>query len=366
MRFKLSVAWLLASFAAQAALKTTWDVGDYVQEGLVMHYDGIRNVGAELPHDPAAKQWIDLSPTGGYATNRACVHGWTGSWTGKSYLASGGDCMQTANEVELGSQFTVQIACELDVTSDDRTHPAIFGIGSDNFAIRMDRSFLGQQQLTNVHWKVSKVFTGAAHVLDFKWHDGLYINAGANDQYLLFTNGANWVGCDKVYGTSSPREVVELPAASYFIGGNPFDAGGRKYCTIGHYYSVRAYSRMLTNEELAYNRDIDEVRFHGAEPTWSNSVYVVSASAEASGAETGAYRLIGEYTFTAPEKVATGDKKLYVSGSVVETWNAAEKKWENPVYLSGSSRKLAVSESDAARRLTWKWKLMNHLRILVR
>ena len=77
------------------------------------------------------------------------------------------------------------------------------------------------------------------------------------------------------------------------------------------------------------------------------------------------YEAVREY-FTAPEKVVAGDKKLYAAGSVVETWNAAEKKWENPVYLSGSSRRLTVAESSVARRLTWKWKSMNHLRILVR
>jgi hypothetical protein len=234
----------------------------------------------------------------------------------------------------------------------------------------MDRSWEGQQVLTNVFWTTDK-YSGNKHGdrPQTEWKEGKYLNAAFDAEYMYITPGIDWSECPKTWGMRQPRPTpVDLPALVYTIGGRHVggDLGGRNYCTIGEFYAVRAYSRKLTSEELAYNRDIDEVRFHGAEPTWSNSVYVVSASAEASGAETGAYRLIGEYTFTAPEKVQTGDRMLYVSGSVVETWNAAEKKWENPVYLSGSSRKLTVAEANAARRLTWKWKTMNHLRILVR
>ena len=58
--FALSLA---AAMCAQAALKT-WDVGDYVQDGLIAHYDGIRNAGANLPHDPNVTTWADLSPNG--------------------------------------------------------------------------------------------------------------------------------------------------------------------------------------------------------------------------------------------------------------------------------------------------------------
>ena len=52
MCFLLASGMMMPAFSA---LKTAWDVGDYVQDGLVMHYDGIRNVGADQPHDPSAK-----------------------------------------------------------------------------------------------------------------------------------------------------------------------------------------------------------------------------------------------------------------------------------------------------------------------
>ena len=37
-----------------------FDVGDYVQDGLVLNYDGIRNAGADQPHDSTATTWKNL------------------------------------------------------------------------------------------------------------------------------------------------------------------------------------------------------------------------------------------------------------------------------------------------------------------
>ena len=41
-----------------------FDVGDYVQSGLVLHFDGIRNAGASAPHDPATTTWANLGTLG--------------------------------------------------------------------------------------------------------------------------------------------------------------------------------------------------------------------------------------------------------------------------------------------------------------
>ena len=41
-----------------------FDVGDYVQDGLVLNYDGIRNAGADQPHDSNATTWKNLGSGG--------------------------------------------------------------------------------------------------------------------------------------------------------------------------------------------------------------------------------------------------------------------------------------------------------------
>ena len=346
----------------QASGIRRYDVGDYVQEGLIAHYDAIRNAGADQEQDPHATVWKDLSPNAGQATRgRSVYNGKTGLWTSNAYVFEGESYWQMDTALALGQKFTIQIACQMEVDSrkTGRIYPTLF-YGSDNWLFQMDRKWEAASGIlgTNIYWNTTKYDSGERPTMN--WPDGKYINAAFGDTHKYWTPYTDW----SIRYLPARAERNEVGALRYIWGGKHNQ--GEDYGVFGPFHSLRIYSRMLTNEELAYNRDIDEVRFHGAEPTWSNSVYVVSASAEASGAETGAYRLIGEYTFTAPEKVVAGDKKLYAAGSVVETWNAAEKKWENPVYLSGSSRRLTVAESSVARRLTWKWKSMNHLRILVR
>ena len=57
--FIIVLGALLCVSSAFAALK--YDVGDYVQDGLVVHLDGIRNVGANAPHNPKSTIWVNLA-----------------------------------------------------------------------------------------------------------------------------------------------------------------------------------------------------------------------------------------------------------------------------------------------------------------
>lgn len=54
--FILQAAALFAAFAAFA-----YDTGDYVQDGLVIHLDGIRNAGVDAEHDSTAVTWANLA-----------------------------------------------------------------------------------------------------------------------------------------------------------------------------------------------------------------------------------------------------------------------------------------------------------------
>ena len=67
----LAALALTATSTATAGIKywdnpdfKEFDVGDYVQDGLVLNYDGIRNAGADRPHSGSATTWVNLG-TGG-------------------------------------------------------------------------------------------------------------------------------------------------------------------------------------------------------------------------------------------------------------------------------------------------------------
>ena len=72
--FKTS-AWILSALmatlvasSADAGLKywTTgrYDADSYVQDGLVLNYDGIRNVGIDQPHSMTTTTWVNLGSEG--------------------------------------------------------------------------------------------------------------------------------------------------------------------------------------------------------------------------------------------------------------------------------------------------------------
>ena len=66
---------LALPMASIAALKYQTD--SYVQDGLVVHLDGIRNVGAKRAHDSSAKYWENLAnPTNPAAITANASSGW--------------------------------------------------------------------------------------------------------------------------------------------------------------------------------------------------------------------------------------------------------------------------------------------------
>ena len=354
-----------AAFFADAALKTTWDVGDYVQDGLVMHYDGIRNVGATAEHDSSATQWKDLSPNAGYAENRACVYGGNGSWADNAYVFTGVSCMETKNQLALGGEFTIQIACDVDVTSDDRTHPSVFAAGS--FYMYVDRSYAAQQALTNIFWS-TETYSGntSGNKPQVKWPEGRYINAAFDASYMYITPGTDWDVCAKNWGMRQSRPTpVDVPELSYTIGGRPMGgtSGGRNYCSIGKVYAVRAYSRKFENWELAHNRAIDEIRFHGATAIpYTNVLVAASDNAVLVGAEApGGYAVDGSHTFTA-SAVTDGENHYEVSGYTLEEWDEENGVWGAVTAHDGSSYTYATNTTTGMVRLMWRWRQTNGIR----
>lgn len=351
-KVRLSWRWEMVSGIAR------YDAGDYVQDGMIAHYDAICNAGADLPHDEAATAWKDLSANGGSAASQTCVWGGTGSWNSDAYVFAGTTCMKMADALTLGSEFTIQIAGDFDMTADGRTRPTLFGVGSStgagktDFQILVDRYDNGNAESMNLSWwtvEYSGITKGNSPQIG--WADGRYVNAAFGDGKAYFTAGTAWPT-----GKALVNATASVPALTYSFGGRYVtgDQGGRNYCSFGKLHALRIYSRKLTDDELAWNRDVDEVRYRGAEPTASGSVWVRTSRAQCAAAESGAYRLKGEYSFTAAE--ATVGETVYTPvGSVVETWDAAAGAWTNPVYEAGTSRTLREADAATARRLTWKY-----------
>ena len=127
----------LASMIAAAALK--YEPSGYVQDGLVAHFDGIRNAGRNVPHAPAATAWANLAGTGNNAP--LTVNDAESKWLENGYFFGGGTYGQLAVQQYLGSNYTVQIACDVDTREQFAIRaangkalrwPHLFGAGSSD------------------------------------------------------------------------------------------------------------------------------------------------------------------------------------------------------------------------------------------
>ena len=345
-RVRLTWTWEMTSGIER------FDAGDYVQNGIIAHYDAIRNVGAEEPHDNAPAAWRDLSPKGGSAANLATVYGNAVSWTDDACVLNGKAIMQTQQPLELGSNFTIQVACDFDTSADGRQRPAVFASGFD-FQILFERSYDGVRDSMTLWWwttAYSDITRGNSQTIA-NWSEGRYVNAAFGDGRAYMTAGTAWPT-----GRAWGKPDVYMPALTYTFGGrlSGGDSGGINLCSIGKLHAVRIYSRKLTNTELVWNRGVDEIRYHGAEATIPGSVWIASNRGDCHGNESGAYKLVDEYTFTAETQFVGGVKYVPV-GYVVETWDAATSSWRGTATASGTSCTLQNAADTPARRLTWRF-----------
>ena len=177
---------------------------------------------------------------------------------------------------------------------------------------------------------------------------------------------------EKTYAFQGVKYTSEMETGSEYTREKflPFDnvrwsVGGRHSTTAsdmelglvrGLYYSARFYNRALTEDELAWNRKVDEVRFHGVVHT---NVVVASSKPLAQGVQpNGVYEVLDEGTFTAaPVAAQKGNIGFtYVPvGYTLERWS--DGAWGAAESHNGTNYTYVVaSEGGAPVRLTWKWR----------
>ena len=108
----IASAFLAVVLPVSAGLRP-WEPSDYVQDDLVLHYDGIRNAGADAAHDPAATTWKDLSPSGNdastYVPSSASNNG---EWGNKGFVFATDGYWKADKRTSVSGDFTMQVACD--------------------------------------------------------------------------------------------------------------------------------------------------------------------------------------------------------------------------------------------------------------
>ncbi|MBR1587775.1 MAG: hypothetical protein IJ658_05570 [Kiritimatiellae bacterium] len=359
--------------AARSRVRLTWnwrlkngvkklDADSYVQAGLLLDYDGIRNAGHGLPHDPAATTWKNLCP-GPDATRETVVADRPGAWTSDGYDFAAGDCFVTDAAVALTNQVTVQIVADYDATGQTNNWPSPFGASQngDVFGLYTYTPYTGSandRRGDRLMFRSDPV-NGASRGLQ-PWN-GRIANAIVDYNRVSFTGDAAlswWNGAFKA------------PPASYryCIGTAWSSASERKKRMFkGRLHAIRIYDRMLTVTELRRNKEIDYVRFYGTAGL-SSDTDLVEVRSDVPGIaleDTGGWlvRGTGSKTFTAPASVTVGNCSYACAGYRLETWNAAKRMWENPIEAPPApmaelcSASMSGTTDRPSRRITWLWTL---------
>ena len=324
-------------------IRDDYDVGDYVQDGLYLHLDGIRNAGAAADHDGAAETWKNLG-TGGanldavfdYASNASAGDGWTAN--GYEFVY-GGKFARLATTPSFGNSVTIQTVSLFDTGTSG--NPSLFGSSND---------FCNVYTVTAGGDAYFKLFNETrVSVRPAGSWEGKYITAiWHRGKYVAFQYEAplpsDWAG-------TWYKNLNEFNGEPFYVGGifkdegNPGYANGRRF--TGTIHAVRVYKRVLTDAELAQNRLVDEARFFGNLP--ESNVVVVDAGGEQ--AESGIYKVEGTWTFTAMTARGDNNEIKPVKGYTLETWDGSA--WIRAASGQGDSYTYTVGTSPAKVRLTW-------------
>ena len=334
------LTWLYALTAGIRAA-ADYDVGDYVQKGLVANYDGIRNFGPKCPHGTLSQYWLDSSyrDVQMVGASNSTLSAWIG--LGHHFTAAEDNFFEMTEPIALGQEMTVQSVLNVTASQQTKSYPCYVGFGFE------DRSFFTRGKGTTMEVKLDD-WVGPRTTLA-NW-GGKYFTYALDSSKIYMTQGTE-------YGTGTARtKYSDMPNNKFAIGApssypNNFGARDARAMT-GDYYALRIYNRKLTEAELAHNMTVDEIRYHG---NFTNANVTVVCEVPFEGVEapvaipSGDYEVTGSFTFTASG--LTVGESTFPARYTIETWDGSA--WGAPVEYESAS--YTYTAGGAKVRLTWKW-----------
>ena len=394
MQKSFKIGLLLSAFAAMlfpssvnAGIKywdnpafKSYDVGDYVQDGLVLNYDGIRNVGAAADHDPNATTWKNLG-TGGSDYDMVRKGSPTAScWSDKGFFFEGKTWFVATNKFSVSNTYEIEslISAEHAKQTDigyvfflSTTYPRASSndgwrwgsIGIRKAGTTYNQSIDGTQYNATLNLNTDGVGAGTVKrpvLLDESFG---YLTAVANKTYAsIFTGLQEPTGAPGRSGLASGKTELSGNSLYPYLGGHDGTGGETTSAEgiVGTIRNFRFYSTPLSYEQRAWNRVVDNARYFGAtSAALPVTNAVVTANYEYASGDTpnGTYAVDSKgYTFTAPASKGFQGRAFTLTGYTVERWNAAGGTWgaaeQHAATADGAS--VTVSASDCVR-ITWIW-----------
>ena len=358
-----ALAAALVALPSIAGLRQ-WEPSDYIQDNLVLHYDGIRNAGVGAAHDPAATTWVDLSPSGNDASTY--VHSSAsdnGAWGAKGFVFATDSYWQADARTSLTGDFTMQVACDTTQSSmqGTKSFPNLIGNnGAGGSGNNDELTIFYHKNNKQLSAKVLNAYVGGSSTTSG------YRLGDWNLRYAtLVRQGSTANFFDGIAPVKTGTSIATTPiGADILIGSGTTDkndsgSGDRRF--TGTIYSVRIYAKALSNAELAWNRALDEARFRGAASVPESALcasvipdaVVATSVAGANGAESVGCYVVDEdgYTFRAAPFAKVGGTTYACTGYTLAKWNGSA--WGAAVAHDGEFA-CFVAPGDKVK-ITWLW-----------
>jgi len=255
-----ALAATLISSSAEAGLKywTTgrYDADSYVQDGLVLHYDGIRNVGIDQPHSMTTTTWVNLANPGTQDLTKG-GSGKNSKWLDDGFFFDGTNWFGNTGVTIAGPKYETQTLVDANCSDHiaKKQIGYVFFTAGDSNKNWTKWSLAIRDSTTDGVWFNTHYYTSDRPKI--KNTDAFtYLTMIANDTYAaIFSGLTEPTGATGRYGLKSGTTAIgSFTSDGWGIGGNP---GGGQQQLIGTIKNFRHYSRVLSLEERTWNRAVD-------------------------------------------------------------------------------------------------------------
>ncbi len=334
-----------------------WEPSDYVTNGLVLHYDGIRNAGLAAPHNNAATTWADLS---GYGRDATLTAGSGSAWKDDGFHFAKTAWFQTTASFSLGTSYTMELLTAF--TSSSMSGNGMFVGPSGGIK---DGAVWWKQGDANIFHRGDDVFGTAWNACPgIRPSPTTYLTALRDGSRAAITADAARPTTENTKGPANSitdwftgSKNNSAADSIWFVGAK--DASGNEPLA-GDIKSVRLYTELLTDAQLAWNRAVDEARFFGATTVTAAPVadaipdaVIATSVAGADGLEASGCYVVDEdgYTFRASPYASVSGTGYVCTGYTLAAWNGST--YGAAVAHDGEFA-CFVSSGDKVR-ITWQW-----------
>ncbi len=203
----------------------------------------------------------------------------------------------------------------------------------------------------------------AASVAISTWN-GQYLTAILNGDTRYLIEGTRTNETQLVAGGGQQKVSKGRSPAKWTFGGST-DFYNYNFST-GLFYASRFYNRVLSEEELAWNRKLDDVRFHGKFAT--NIVVEIESPSNLSVEKfVAAYEVEGIW-FLKGVPLIINNETVMPFGYTLETYDSVAGQWVGTTSSRGSEFIFDAASPEWAEklvRLTWRYSAQG-LRVIVR